>query len=253
MTFRRRLAKALDPKLKTTSGLSITNKLIVLLILLSLIAAVMATETSLYAEYYSCFKLSGWIMTIVFAVEYLLRLWVCVENPLYRSRWHYIVTPSAMLDLLVVILFLLTNLGAEGFLLRLSRLLRLLRLAKLGHYSVAFAHVKFALSERRDELLLSLCLALIVLLISSSALYFIEGHIQPEKFGSIPRAMWWSVTTLTTVGYGDIYPVTPLGKLVAAITAIAGIGLIAMPAGILAGSFRDAMQRTKKHKQAETD
>ncbi|MGQ3891722.1 potassium channel family protein [Legionella sp. CNM-4043-24] len=251
MTFRRKLAHELDPRLKGTLGLSLTNKVIMGLILFSLLIAIMATESSFYAEHVQAFLISESILTGLFALEYIARLWVCVENPLYRSRWHYFMTASALLDLLVVILFVATTMGAEGFLLRLSRLLRLLRIARLGHYSVAINNIKFALNERRDELLLSLGIALVILLISSSALYFVEGDAQPEKFGSIPRAMWWSAITLTTVGYGDVYPITPLGKVIASITAIAGIGLIAMPAGILAGSFSDAMQRHRRHKKNE--
>jgi voltage-gated potassium channel len=252
MTLRRRLAKELDPKLKGTVGLSVTNKMIIVLILFTLFMAILATESSFYAEHIKMFKIMAWIFSGLLVLEYVLRLWVCVENPKYRSRWHYMFTLSALLDLMVVLVFLLTNLGVEGFLLRISSLLRLLRIARLGHYSLAINNVKFALIERKDELLLSLGIALIILLLSSTAMFFVEGAIQPEKFGSIPRAMWWSATTLTTVGYGDVYPITPLGKFIASITAIAGIGLIAMPAGILANSFSDAIQRSKKSKREKS-
>ena len=106
-------------------------------------------------------------------------------------------------------------------------------------------HLSQAVSERREELLLSLLLAAFVLVFSAAGMYLLEGENDPHNFGSIPRAMWWSVCTLTTVGYGDIYPHTVLGKMLGGITSIAGIGLIAMPTGILAAAFSDAFQRTR--------
>jgi voltage-gated potassium channel len=101
--------------------------------------------------------------------------------------------------------------------------------------------------------MLSVCAAMFVLIVSSTLLYFVEGEAQPDNFGSIPRAMWWSTVTLTTVGYGDVFPVTPLGRVLAAITAVMGIGLIAMPAGILAAAFSDALQRRKQEAEKEAD
>ena len=103
-----------------------------------------------------------------------------------------------------------------------------------------------AIYNRRHELLISIMLATVIMIFSSSILYLVEGAAQPEHFGSIPRAMWWSIATLTTVGYGDAYPITALGKIFAAITAIAGIGLIAMPTGILAASFSEAIKKETK-------
>jgi voltage-gated potassium channel len=100
-----------------------------------------------------------------------------------------------------------------------------------------------AVHSRRYELGLTMGLAVGLLLVGAAALYWIEGDLQPEKFGSIPRALWWAVITMTTIGYGDVYPITPLGKFVAALVAIAGIGLIAMPTGILAAAFSDAMRK----------
>jgi len=192
--------------------------------------------------------MSEWIFTIIFAIEYIARVWVCVENPRYQSRLRYILTPAAILDLLTVLLILFTTLGTEGFILRLARLLRVLRIAKLGRYSIAMQNIGQAIYSRRFELFISFGIGVFALIISSSLLYIIEGSIQPENFGSIPRAMWWSVATLTTVGYGDVYPITPLGKFFGAVTAVIGIGLIAMPTGILAASFSDAIQRIKDHK-----
>jgi voltage-gated potassium channel len=134
-------------------------------------------------------------------------------------------------------------------LLRVCRLIRILRLARLGKFSLAMRHVSQAISDRREELLLSLMLAVFVLVFSAAGMYLLEGDNDPQTFGTIPRAMWWSVCTLTTVGYGDIYPHTALGKVLGGLTSIAGIGLIAMPTGILAAAFSDAFQRTRSARE----
>jgi voltage-gated potassium channel len=118
-------------------------------------------------------------------------------------------------------------------------------LAKLGKLSSAIQHLMQALADRRYELLVTVFLAGFLLLFGASALYWVEGTVQPDKFGSIPRALWWSIITLITVGYGDVSPITPLGKIFASIIAIAGIGLVAMPAGIMAAAFSDAMQKQR--------
>jgi voltage-gated potassium channel len=125
------------------------------------------------------------------------------------------------------------------------RVLRLVRLAKLGRLSRAWNDIVSAVHSRRDELLLTLGLAFILILFSSTLMYWAEGGVQPDKFGSIPRSFWWAVVTLTTVGYGDVYPITPLGEFCAGLVAIAGIGVIALPTGILAAAFSDTVQRRK--------
>jgi voltage-gated potassium channel len=140
-------------------------------------------------------------------------------------------------------------------LLRTFRLLRILRLARLGRFSHAMRNLAEAVRDRREELLLSLMLAGMVLVFSAGAMYLIEGPDSPVQFGSIPRALWWSICTLTTVGYGDVYPHTVLGKICSGLTSIAGIGLIAMPTGILAAAFSQAFQKTHKaghHQPGET-
>ena len=136
--------------------------------------------------------------------------------------------------------------AAPSYLLRLARLLRILRVAKLGRFSRAWTFVGRAIASRRYELLLTFYAAVFVMIVSATLLYIVEGPSQPEKFGSIPRALWWSVVTLTTIGYGDVYPETGLGKVFAGLTAVLGIGLIAAPTGILAAAFSDALQQQRQ-------
>jgi voltage-gated potassium channel len=120
---------------------------------------------------------------------------------------------------------------------------RILALAKLGRYSSALANIVGAIQSRKYELLISLCTALLAMLASATVLYGLEGGNNPESFGSIPRALWWGVATLTTVGYGDVFPITVMGKIFAGVFALAGIGIIALPTGILAGAFADAINK----------
>lgn len=249
--LRARLYRQLDPKARPRQGLSRLNIALVLLILLAVALAILETEPTLTDDYGRLFAQLELAFGAVFIAEYLARLWVCVEDPEFgpgwRGRLKFVVSPTAIIDLLAAVSSF-TPAGQGMLLLRAWRLMRILRLAKLGRMSRAWAHITQAVHSRRAELLLSLYAGLVVMVVSSTLLYFIEGAIQPDKFGSIPRALWWSVATLTTIGYGDVFPVTPLGRILAAITALTSIGVIAMPTGILAAAFSDAIQR---HREAE--
>lgn len=151
-----------------------------------------------------------------------------------------------MIDMIAIFSFLAPIIGLDGFILRLIRILRIMALGKVGRYSNALKSVADAVNSRRYELSMSVFFALILLVLSATAMYFVEGPVQPEKFGSIPRSLWWAVATLTTVGYGDVFPITVIGKVIAGLTAVMSIGLIALPAGILASAFSDAVQRAKE-------
>ncbi|KAA5605326.1 ion transporter [Roseospira marina] len=246
-TLRRRVARQLDPGLRAEPGLSRTNMAVCGLIVLAVLVAVLGTEKPLYARYQTTFLGVEVGLTGLLALEYVARVWCSVENPAWGgSRLRYMCTPAACLDLAAVLVILTTAFASEGFLMRLAMLLRVLRIARIGRFSSAFDTLAEAVSSRAIDLVLSVGVSLTLLLLSSAAMYLVEADVQPEAFGSIPRAMWWSVATLTTVGYGDVYPVTVLGRLFAAVTAITGIGLIAMPTGILASAFSDAFQRQRQ-------
>lgn len=240
----------LEPGAYHGTGLSVLNRAICILILASALVAILETEEALANSFSQLFWAMEVSFTAIFALEYAARLWVAAEDPRYSNgllgRLRYMVSPAAMLDLLALAPTLLMLAGSETFLLRFARLIRIMRLARLGRFTAAIEHLQNAIRSRRFEFGVSICIAGFVLLLSSSLLYLAEGSIQPEQFGSIPRAMWWSIATLTTVGYGDVYPVTALGRLLAAMTAVAGIGIIAMPTGILAAAFSDAVQRSRQ-------
>jgi voltage-gated potassium channel len=243
--LRLRLALELDPKLRTQDGLSNLNSLILVLIFASLIITIIETEPLVLRGREDWFSIAELFFIVVFSIEYIARVWVCTENPENVSRLRYMLKPHSLLDLITLMVVILSAFGTGAFLLRIARVLRVLRIAKLARYSAAINLISDAINRRRFELGISIMAAIILLIVTSSLLYLAEGSAQEEAFGSIPRAMWWSIATLTTVGYGDVYPITSIGKLFAAFTALSGIGLIAMPTGILAAAVSEAIQGSK--------
>lgn len=240
----------LEPRMHP-EGLSLANKIIVFFIVAASALAIIETEPTLDGPYGRWFNLAETVLGVVFAAEYLARVWAQADNGQrgygWKARLKFMVSPSAIVDLLATIASF-TPAGHGALILRVVRLLRILRLAKLGRMSQAWDHMIDAVASRREELILSLFIGMGLMVASASALYLVEGDVQPDKFGSIPRALWWAVATMTTIGYGDVYPVTPLGRFLAALTALTSIGLIAMPAGILASAFSEAVQKHKAHK-----
>jgi voltage-gated potassium channel len=253
-TLRRRLYEQLDPRARERPGLSPLNRAIVAAILLSVLTAVLDSEPEVAAGREALFSRIELVLGSLFVVEYLARLWTAAESPRYgpglRGRLRYVLSAAALLDLVALTPVIFTAIGAEAYVLRLFRLVRVLRLARLGEFSDAMALLAKAVHSRRHELTLSVAIAILLLLATSTLLYIVEGEAQPESFGSIPRAMWWSIVTLTTVGYGDVYPRTVAGKMLAGITAVTGIGLIAMPTGILAAAFSEAMRHRRLEDEA---
>lgn len=250
LALRRRVFESLEPHVHGEPGLSAANKFLVVCIVLASALAILDTEPTVSGGYGREFRIAELAFGIIFSVEYVLRLWIAPENPTWAKyrfpRLRYAVSVQAIIDLLAIVPTFFAFGGGGSVLLRFFRVLRILRLAKLGRMSTAWHDLATALSERRHELFLTISIAGFVLLVASTLMYWAEADAQPDKFGSIPRAMWWCIVTLTTVGYGDTYPVTLLGKLLSGLVALAGIGLIAMPTGILAAAFSDVVQRRRE-------
>jgi len=255
ISLRSRVYRQLDPRAWAAGGLSPVNKLLVVLILLATATAIAETEPELYGPYGTWFDALELLFGLLFLVEYGARLWSIAEDRQDGSalarRLRFVFSPSALLDLLVVAVTLLPFIGLNPAMLRLVRLLRIARLAKLGRMSLALRRVHSALWLRRYELGLTVAIGVAVIIVGASALYWLEGDLQPDKFGSIPRSLWWAVVTLTTIGYGDAYPISVGGKIAAALLAFAGVGLIALPAGIMANAMQEAMRREPAGEQAD--
>lgn len=251
MTARARIYEALHGR---HGKLTVTQRLVMAAILAGAALAILGTEPALPQSWRRVVDAGEIAVGVVFLVEYVARVWSIGEQPEHaglRGRLAYVVKPFAIIDLLALLPFFLGILGGEAFVLRVIRVLRLLAISKMIRYSEAMRIVVGAVIERRFELLFAMMLAGLMILVASSALYIVEGDKQPEAFGSILRSMWWAVVTLTTVGYGDVVPQTVAGKFFAGITALAGIGMIAMPTGILAASFTDGFARARARADAQ--
>ncbi|EGM76362.1 Ion channel [Rheinheimera sp. A13L] len=248
--LRSRLAHQLDPVLYSGRGMSPLNIAIALVIILGILLAVIQTEPNIRQGHEHWFRYTELALGSLFLLEYLARLWTCIENDSIKSRWQHFFSFFAMADLLAIVVAFSLYMGNGGVILRLVLLIRVIRLARLGRFSTALECIAVAIRSRTYELLVSGIFGVIVLLFAATCLYLVEGDIQPEAFGSIPRATWWAVATLTTVGYGDVYPITLLGRILAGITAVTGICMIAVPTGILASAFSDAIKEAKeKHRR----
>lgn len=223
---------------------------LVALILLNVVAVTLASVEELEMRYSIQFELFENVSVAIFLVEYLVRAWACTSIPRFRSpvtgRIRYVFTPLAIIDLLSILPTLLLWSGLDLRFLRILRLVRMLRLAKLGRYSRALHLMGRVIYEKRESLVLAMMFMVILVIVSASLMYIVEHDQQPETFSSIPAAMWWGVMTLTTVGYGDIYPVTTMGKLLGAFISICGIAMFALPAGILGSAFFEFTEQRKQ-------
>ncbi len=257
MSLRATLYRAFEPSARD-KGISAINVMIVFLVLASFLAFSLETEPTIDVDVRNQFAQFNAAIVVIFAIEYLIRLWLAGENPKYKGltgRIRFIFTPFALADLIAFLPELVVMIVPVGDPHAASALkaLRLFRLLKLARFVPAFGMLGAAFKRSGGQLAVALALALALIYVSAIALYFIEGGIQPEAFGSIPRATWWAVATLTTVGYGDAYPVTAFGKMVAAVIALAGIGVVALPAGIFASAVSDEMDaRREKARQRKS-
>ena len=251
-TLRRKVHHQLFVGAHPDGTLTVTNRLLIAVILLAVVGAALHTEPELPARWQHGLLVSEWVFGAIFLVEYCARVYAAAENPgaggAWAKRWRFIRSPLGLIDLVVVVSTLVPVVTADAAMLRVMRLLRVLAVMKFGRFNYALREIRAAVAERLDDLIVTFALAGIMLLLGATALYMTEGQIQPEQFGSIPRALYWAAMTLTSVGYGDAVPVTGLGKFFASLVAIAGIAVIAMPTGILAAAFSDAMQRRRDHR-----
>lgn len=230
---------------------------IITLIALSVVSIILQSFEDIAAKYAQVFRVFEIVTVIVFTVEYLLRIWTA--DLLYPESKHprlkYVFSLMAIIDLLAVLPFYLPFFSADMRFLRmvrLFRLFRLLRIFKLGRYFDALSVIARVIKESASKLIISIVLCLFIMLFSAIVMYTAENPVQPDKFPNVIVSLWWAVCTLTTVGYGDIYPVTVVGRMFAAVISLVGIGIIAIPTGIIAAGFTNvinAQDEEKEHKK----
>ncbi|WP_371373387.1 ion transporter [Thalassotalea aquiviva] len=222
---------------------------IVLLIIANVSAVILESYAPIGEKYSLFFSLFNLFSVAVFTVEYIARVWVSTESKAYKSRIQYIVSPIALIDFLAIAPFYLSFIFAID--LRYLRMLRMLRLLKLTHYFNGIRLFIDVLKKELPSIGAAIMIMAVLVILSAGIIYSVEQKAQPEVFDSIPSAIWWSVVTMTTVGYGDVTPVTFLGKFISIFIMLLGVGVVALPAAMLAAKFGDELRTKRKHLEQE--
>jgi voltage-gated potassium channel len=225
----------------------LVTRALIVLIAVNLLAAILESVPALDRQYGTLFAVIEIASLIIFTIEYLLRLWVAPEHerdrdlPDHRARLNYALSPAGLVDLFSVLPFWLAPFLPGD--LRSILVLRVFRFLKLARYSPGMRSLLDALYDERRALFGCMLILFGATIIAASIMHLIERDAQPDKFGTIPEAMWWAIVTLGTIGYGDVVPVTPLGRLLASFAIFGGLIMVALPVGIIATAFAEAIHR----------
>ena len=249
--IRKRTFEILDIGERSNRLSRVIDTMLITLISLNVISVILETLPSLQNTHQAFFNNFEIFSVLIFSIEYLARVWSAVENTgkgyghPFWGRLRYMLTPMALIDLIVIMPFYLGYFLPVD--LRFMRVLRLLRVFKLTRYSSSMSVLLKVLSDEARSIGAALFVLCMLVIMASSLTYLAEHKAQPEVFGSIPAAMWWAVITMTGVGYGDVTPITAIGKILAAIISIISIGIVALPAGLLASGFSEALRQRRAH------
>lgn len=234
-----------------------TDSFLITLILLNIVAVMLESVPSYEARYRPWFLWFEVMSVAIFTLEYLARIWSTVERSEdnmarpWRARLVHLVRPLSIADLLAILPFYLSGLIDAD--LRILRALRLLRVLKLSRYSTSIAVLFDALRSEARSIAAAVFILSLLLLVASSFAYLAEHRAQPEDFATIPDALWWAVITMTTVGFGDVVPITPMGKVIGGVIAVIGIGMVALPAGLLAAAFSEQLHERERQFEIEVE
>jgi voltage-gated potassium channel len=254
-SFRQKVYSTMNPDVHSGDLHAVFDIFMGGVIFLSVVAVMLESVADVHEVLSHEFHIFDMITVVIFSTEYVFRVYACVEDPEYEDpiagRLRYMVSPSALVDLIAVLPFYLTFMVQID--LRFLRVIRLLRLLKFTRYSSAMSTLTEVFEEQLPSLSAALFITMVVVVFSASVVYLVEHEAQPEKFSSIPEATYWAVVTLLSVGYGDIYPVTPVGQFFTMIISMLGLGLVAMPTGILASGFSEKMREREAMFKAMVD
>ena len=247
-TLRNRFFRILEMKEEGSRVSTIVNSLIMILIVVNVIGIILESVRDYQLAFGNWFWYLELFSVGVFSIEYLARLWVCVESLDYghgwRGRLRYMVTPMALIDLVAILPFYLSAFFSIDT--RMLRIFRLLRVFKLSRHFAVLGVLGTVLRNESRTLISAIFVMVILVVLSASGIYVVERHDQPDAFGSIPSAMWWATVTLTTVGYGDVVPMTVAGRLLGVLITVLGVGMAALPAGIIASGFTTELARRRE-------
>ncbi len=256
MISQARMLQILERGSKGDHKSQMVDRLLGTLIILNVIAICLESINNIGEVYERAFFIFEMVSVFIFGTEYLLRIWASGANEAcgYRTplgrRLNYIFSFTGLIDLIAILPSILPLIMGQVD-LRWLRALRLIRLFKISHYSSALEDLISAIRSELGSFGAASYLFLIALFMSSAMMYIVENEAQPDKFSSIPQTMWWSLITLTTVGYGDVSPVTPIGQVIGAITALMGVCVVALLTGIVASAFSNQMSQRKIIIEAE--
>ena len=248
--IKRYVAGIFDPSREPSRLSRVVNFFLFSLIILNVAAVTLESIASVRARWHDQLTTFELVSVFIFTLEYALRIWSAPENQdlsgetASKKRRAYVCSFTGIIDLLAILPYLLQLIGLSVD-MRMLRVLRLARLLKISHYTSALEDLMSAIYSERKAFLAALYLLTLALFLSSSLIYVAENEIQPNVFSSIPETMWWSIVTLTTVGYGDVSPVTAVGKLIGAATAMMGVCSIALLTGIIGAGFSNQMEKKK--------
>ena len=247
MHMKKRVWEILEVAKPGDQASKIWDLFIITLICVNVIAMILGTVESISSSYRKPLHYLEVVSIVCFTIEYILRVWSCTIKfrGSVKGRIRYIVTPMALIDLLAFLPFYLPFMGIDLRFIRLFRVMRIMRIMKIGRYSNAINIVTTVLKRKKEELVFSIVIMLFLVVISASILYYCEHEAQPEVFKDIPSTFWWAIVTLSTVGYGDVYPVTALGRVFGGIIAMIGIGMFALPTSILGAGFIEIINAEK--------
>ncbi|MEJ8818894.1 ion transporter [Lacibacter sp. H407] len=250
---RKKVHILLHPELGETKWDKIINAFIIFLIISNVLVVILETVPWIHDRYLTFFYYFDLISVIIFTIEYVLRVWSCDHDPRYShtffGRLKYMFSYEGLIDLLAILPFYVhVVVGLDLRVLRMLRLLRFLRLFRLTAYMKSAKMIRNVFVKRASDLKLSVVLILILIIIASSVMYFAEHNAQPAVFSSIPATLWYAIVTLTTVGYGDMIPVTIIGKIMTGVIMLSGVAIFALPAGIITAGFLEEVQHMRGKK-----